>query len=127
MADVSRLDYDQFKANALIPLRQFVTRHWFNPARSVEEDELLWYERRFSLLKLAVLLLNFERLNWKRFEGHAAIEPSVDDFPQALARFCADANTYGIEGWAQLRNKMRAKHVETSKKAGDFLRHFIWE
>lgn len=107
-----------WKDGNLVPLRVFVATHWAPdlPERPLLVTRVLWYERRFSFLKLAVLLLCMERFNWRLFAGNETSNPVLDDVPQALARFCGEAVELGMTGWNQLRGEMREHHLDVCRR-----------
>ena len=93
LAGVRKLEgkaYGDWKTRELLPMRDFVTKYFFPEAVGGRPDtfyESLFLERRFSLLKLAVLLTHYEASNFRKFKDHETMHPELMDCPQALAEF----------------------------------------
>jgi hypothetical protein len=123
-----RSAFTTWRNDILIPVRNFITAFWFptvRALRSEEASEMVWYERRFSFIKLAVLAMHFERFNWRHFDGNEHKEPTFSDMPQALLSFCIDTVRYGIDGWPALRDKMSKFHLDRCSAIKSFIdRHY---
>lgn len=119
----------EWKKTILVPIRQFITKHWFPLAtrtRTDAEMHAVFYERRFSLLKLCVLALRFEQFNWNRFTSNTGKKPTPFDCPQALASFAADCVTFGFEQWWTIKAEGDAAHMKKCEKGATFLsKHYL--
>lgn len=115
----------QFREAYLIPLRNFVVRYWFHSTRTQEENEILWYERRFSFIKLCTIVTAMERVNYNNFPANRDSVPQASTLPRALAQLTHEMVTFGVKGWPALREKMRVQHLQTVEACKPFVDLFL--
>lgn len=117
-------DYDEWKKNELLPLREFVTKYFYPSTYNkipVDELEQFLFERRFSLLKLCVLIDHYESSNWRHFAGNEDRHPELMDCPQAVARFAGFCKIKGIDHWPEVRARCEKTHLECCREGGLFI------